>query len=39
MNIEILLKSGKIEEAQASINKLIGDLQDSDMEDDILILN
>jgi len=39
MNIEILIKSGKIEEAQASINKLIGDLQDSNMEDEILILN
>lgn len=39
MNIQILLKSGKTEEAHISINKLIGDLQDSNMEDEILMLN
>ena len=39
MNIQILLKSGKTEEAQIGINKIIGDLQDSNMEDEILMLN
>jgi tetratricopeptide repeat protein 21B len=39
LNIEILLKMGKNEEAQLQINKLIGEMQDSNMEDDILFLN
>lgn len=39
LNIEILLKSGKTGEAQACINKLIADLQDTNMEDEILMLN
>jgi tetratricopeptide (TPR) repeat protein len=39
LNIEILLQSGKTEEAQQHINKLISEMQDSNMEDDILMLN
>jgi len=39
LNIEILLKLGKTEEAQTYVNKLISEMQDSDMEDDILMLN
>jgi len=39
LNIEILLKMGKTEEAQASINKLIQDFQGTNMEDEILMLN
>jgi outer membrane PBP1 activator LpoA protein len=39
LNIEVLLKMGKTEEAQANINKLISEMQDSNMEDDILMLN
>ena len=39
LNIEILLKLGKTEEAQSLINKLISEMQDSNLEDDILILN
>lgn len=39
LNIEILLKLGKVEEAQLQINKLIDDMQDPNMEDDILFLN
>lgn len=33
------MKLGKIEEAQLQINKLIDDMQDPNMEDDILFLN
>lgn len=39
LNIEILLKMGKTEEAQAQINKLIADMQDTNLQDDVLILN
>jgi tetratricopeptide repeat protein 21B len=39
LNIEILLKLGKIEEAQSQINRLIDEMQDPNMEDDILFLN
>ena len=39
LNIEILLKMGKTEEAQNSINKLIQDFQGTNMEDEILMLN
>jgi hypothetical protein len=39
LNIEILLQAGKTEEAQQHINKLISEMQDSNMEDDILMLN
>ena len=39
LNVEILLKLGKTEEAQLLMNKLISDMQDSNLEDDILILN
>ena len=39
LNIDILLKAGKTEEAQASINKLIQDFQGTNMEDEILMLN
>ncbi len=39
LNIEILLKKGDNEEAQTYINKLISEMQDSNMEDDILFLN
>ncbi len=39
LNVEILLKMGKNDEAQVYINKLIGEMQDSNMEDDILFLN
>jgi hypothetical protein len=39
LNIEILLKIGKNEDAQVYINKLISEMQDSNMENDILMLN
>jgi outer membrane PBP1 activator LpoA protein len=39
LNIEILLKLGKIEEAQNQINSLIDEMQDPNMADDILFLN
>lgn len=39
LNIEILLKTGKTDEAQTFINRLISEMQDSNMEDDILFLN
>lgn len=39
LSIEILLKLGKVDEAQIQINRLIDDMQDPNMEDDILFLN
>jgi outer membrane PBP1 activator LpoA protein len=38
LNFEILIKSGKTEEAQALMKKLIEEFQDN-MEDEILMLN
>jgi Flp pilus assembly protein TadD len=39
LNIDILLKMGKTDEAQKLINQLIGEMSDSNMGDDVLILN
>jgi outer membrane PBP1 activator LpoA protein len=39
LNIDILLKMGKTEDAQRLINQLIGDMSDTNLSDDVLILN
>jgi outer membrane PBP1 activator LpoA protein len=39
LNIEILMKTGNTEEAQQCINKLIAEMHDSNLEDEILMLN
>jgi outer membrane PBP1 activator LpoA protein len=39
LNIDILTKLGKTDEAQTLINKLISDNEDTNLEDDILIMN
>jgi outer membrane PBP1 activator LpoA protein len=39
LNIDILLKMGKTDEAQKLINQLIGEMSDAKLEDDVLILN
>jgi hypothetical protein len=39
LNIDILTKLGKTDEAQILINKLISDNEDTNLEDDILLMN